>query len=50
MSLFARPPVSGIDNQVTNRPRFVINDEILDVSDFAVVGLNVMSPNIVRAA
>ena len=35
-NLFSRPPVFCIDNHVTNRPGLVVDDEILDMANFAI--------------
>ena len=41
--LFPRPPVPCIDDEITNRPRLVIDDKILDVANLAVCGLDVIA-------
>src|ERR1039458_1167257 len=39
-----------IDDEITNRPRLVIDDKILGVAKLAVQGLDVMATHIVSAA
>ena len=40
----------GVNDEITNRPRLVINDETLDVANLAVQGLDVMAAYTVSAA
>jgi hypothetical protein len=37
------PSILRVNHQITNRPRFVIDDKILDVSNFAVQRLDMMA-------
>lgn len=39
-----------IDNQVTNGPRLVVDDKILDVADVSVLGVDVTTRHRLRAA
>src|ERR1035437_9908185 len=48
--LLARPPVSCIDDQVTNRPRLVVDDEVIDMANLAVHAMDMMAAYIVGTA
>ena len=47
---FPRPPVVGVNNEITNRPSIVVNDEILNVAKLAVHSLDMMTAHTVSAA
>ena len=49
-NFLAGPPVPRIDNQVTNRLRVVINDEILNVTDTIVQSLDGIASDLFHAA
>ena len=40
----------GVNDEITNRPRLVIDDKILDVANLAVQGLDMMAADTVSAA
>ena len=45
-----RPPVMGVNYEITNRPRLIINDKIRYMANLAVQGLDVMAAHPVSAA
>src|SRR5664279_5039735 len=46
----SRPPVPRIDDEIANRPGLVINDEILNVANSAILGFNAISSHVGSAA
>ena len=46
----ARPPVSGIHDQVADRPRFFVDEEVDHVSEVSVAGMNAVAGHLGRAA
>ncbi len=47
--MFSNSPVFCRNNQITDRPGFFIENEVLDVSDFPIGGTNVMTDDVVGA-
>ena len=45
-----RPPVPGIHDEITKRPRLVVNDKIFDVANLAVQGLEMVARHLVGAS
>jgi len=41
--VFSGPPVLRINDQIPNRPRFVVDDEIRDVTDLSIQRLDVIA-------
>src|SRR5262245_54523593 len=48
--LSSRKPAAGLDYDGADGPVFVVDDEIVHVTDFAVGGLDVIPPHLVDAA
>lgn len=40
--LMTHPPIAGIDDDVADRPRRVIDDDSVDVTDVAVFGMDII--------
>jgi len=43
------PPVAGVDDQIADRPRFIVKDEILDVTNLAILGLDMVARHFMTA-
>ena len=41
--LFAGKPMAGFDDQVTDRPGIAVDDEVGDVADFSIIGLDMVT-------
>ena len=48
--LLARPPIAGIDDDVANRPVFIINEKVLDVADVTIVSFDIVVCDLLRTA
>ena len=48
--LLARPPVLGIDHEVTDRPLGLVDHDILDMADASVGGFDIIAGHLVGAA
>ena len=46
----SRPPITGIDDHVTDRPRLIVNQKVFHVTDIAVRGFNVIVADFMGAA
>ena len=44
---FPRPPISRIDHKVANGPSLLVNQKVLDMTDFAIERLNVITADFV---
>lgn len=48
--LLPRPPILGVDHQVMDAPVVFLHQEVLDMADFAVAGVNVIAGHRLDAA
>ena len=48
--MFSRPPVSGVDDQVANAPRGIVDQEILDMANLPVAGVDMIASDDSNAA
>jgi len=48
--LFAGEPVAGFDDQLTDRPAFIVHHKIADVADDPVVGLEMVAAHGLRVS